>query len=248
LGRSGWVVSEVCLGTMTYGNMSDEKERLAILDQAFAGGVDYLDVAEVYPVPPNPELAGRSEQIVGKWLGGRSRDSVVVATKVAGPGGGWFVPPVRGGRTSLDGHHIERAVEASLKRLGTDYIDLYQTHWPDPDLPIDVTLEGLDRVARPLREPLAEDLLAAPDVLGVRRHRVDLGDVEEVDAAREGLIEDGQALAHVGHVAEGHRAQAHLRDHQAAAAQATTLHPEPPRGRPGGYPPRTPGRTPAAFL
>jgi aryl-alcohol dehydrogenase-like predicted oxidoreductase len=148
LGRSGLVVSEVCLGTMTFGNMSDEKESLAILDQAFAGGVDFLDVAEVYPVPPNPELAGRSEQIVGKWLGGRSRDSVVVATKVAGPGGGWFVPPVRGGRTSLDGHHIERAVEASLKRLGTDYIDLYQTHWPDPDLPIDVTLEGLDRVVR----------------------------------------------------------------------------------------------------
>ena len=148
LGRSGLVVSEVCLGTMTFGNMADERESLAILDQAFAGGIDFLDVAEIYPVPPNPEHAGRSEQIVGKWLAGRQRDSVIVATKVAGPGGGWFVPPVRGGRTALDGHHIERAVEASLKRLGTDYIDLYQTHWPDPDLPIDVTLEGLDRVVR----------------------------------------------------------------------------------------------------
>jgi aryl-alcohol dehydrogenase-like predicted oxidoreductase len=148
LGRSGLVVSEVCLGTMTFGNMADEKESLAILDQAFAGGIDFLDVAEVYPVPPNFELAGRSEQIIGKWLGQRSRDSVIVATKVAGPGGGWFVPPVRGGRTALDAHHIERAVEGSLKRLGTDYIDLYQTHWPDPDLPIEATLEGLERVVR----------------------------------------------------------------------------------------------------
>ncbi len=148
LGRSGLVVSEVCLGTMTFGNMADEKESLAILDQAFAGGIDFLDVAEVYPVPPNFELAGRSEQIVGKWLAQRARDSVIVATKVAGPGGGWFVPPVRSGRTALDAHHIERAVDASLKRLGTDYIDLYQTHWPDPDLPIEATLEGLERVVR----------------------------------------------------------------------------------------------------
>ncbi|HEX2673353.1 MAG TPA: aldo/keto reductase, partial [Polyangiaceae bacterium] len=81
-------------------------------------------------------------------LKNRRRESVVIATKVAGPGGGWFVPPVREGRTSLDAHHIERAVEGSLKRLGTDFIDLYQTHWPDPDLPIEATLEGLERVIR----------------------------------------------------------------------------------------------------
>src|SRR4051812_28453113 len=146
LGKTGLMVSEICLGTMTFGNMSTEKESLEVLDKAFDGGVDFLDVAELYPVPPNAEWAGRSEQIVGKWLKGKSRDAVIVATKVAGPGGGWFVPPARGGRTSLDRHHIERAVDGSLQRLGTDYIDLYQTHWPDPDLPIEATLEALARV------------------------------------------------------------------------------------------------------
>jgi aryl-alcohol dehydrogenase-like predicted oxidoreductase len=148
LGVTGLSVSEICLGTMTFGSMADEATSLAILDKAFDAGVDFLDVAEIYPVPPKPDYAGRSESIVGKWLAGRSRDSVVIATKVAGPGGGWFMTPIRGGRTSLDAHHIERAVDASLKRLGTDYIDLYQTHWPDPELPIEVTLEGLERVVR----------------------------------------------------------------------------------------------------
>lgn len=148
LGTTGLTVSEICLGTMTFGSQADEAASLRMLDRAFEAGVDFLDVAEMYPVPPMPQWAGQSESIVGKWLAGRPRDSVIVATKVAGPSGGWFVAPVRSGRTSLDAHHIERAVEASLKRLGTDYIDLYQTHWPEPDLPIDVTLEGLERVVR----------------------------------------------------------------------------------------------------
>jgi aryl-alcohol dehydrogenase-like predicted oxidoreductase len=148
LGSTGLNVSEICLGTMTFGSQADEATSRRILDKAFDGGVDFLDVAEMYPVPPRAEWAGQSELIVGKWLSERSRDSVVVATKVAGPGGGWFVPPLRGGRTSLDAHHIERAVDASLKRLRTDYIDLYQTHWPEPDLPIEVTLEALNRVVR----------------------------------------------------------------------------------------------------
>ncbi len=148
LGTTGLTVSEICLGTMTFGSHADEAASRKILDKSFDSGIDFLDVAEVYPVPPKPEYAGQSELIVGKWLKDRARDSVVIATKVAGPGGGWFVPPVRGGRTALDAHHIERAVEGSLKRLGTDYIDLYQTHWPDPDVPIEATLEGLERVIR----------------------------------------------------------------------------------------------------
>ena len=148
LGNTGLTVSEICLGTMTFGSFADEATSRKILDKSFDAGVDFLDVAEVYPVPPKSEYAGQSEIIVGKWLADRPRDSVVIATKVAGPGGGWFVPPVRSGRTSLDPHHIERAVEGSLKRLGTDYIDLYQTHWPDPELPIEATLEGLERVIR----------------------------------------------------------------------------------------------------
>jgi len=146
LGRTGLLVSEICLGTMTFGSMADEATSRSILDAAVDAGVDFLDVAEVYPVPPDARWAGVSEEIVGRWLAGRPRESLFLATKVAGPGGGWFQTPVRHGRTALDRHSIARAVDASLQRLGTDYVDLYQTHWPDPDLPIEETLEGLARV------------------------------------------------------------------------------------------------------
>lgn len=146
LGRSGLVVSEIGLGTMTFGSMADEATSHRILDKAFDAGVDLLDVAEIYPVPPDARWAGASEEICGKWLKTRPRDAVFVATKVAGPGGGWFQTPVRSGRTGLDRFSIERACEASLQRLGTDYIDLYQSHWPDPELPIEETLEALDRL------------------------------------------------------------------------------------------------------
>jgi aryl-alcohol dehydrogenase-like predicted oxidoreductase len=141
-------VSEIGLGTMTFGNMSDEKQSRAIMDKAFDAGVDFFDAAELYPVPPDPKWAGRTEQIIGAWLKDRPRDAIVIATKVAGPGDSWFVPAVRAGRTALDSHHVERAVDASLKRLGTDYIDLYQTHWPEADLPIEITLEALERVVK----------------------------------------------------------------------------------------------------
>ena len=146
LGRSALVVSEICLGTMTFGSMADEATSLAILDAAFEAGVDFLDAAEVYPVPPDAKWVGRTEEIVGRWLARHRRDAVFLATKIAGPGGGWFPSVVRHGKTTLDRHAIERAVDASLRRLGTDYIDLYQTHWPDRDLPIEETLEGLARV------------------------------------------------------------------------------------------------------
>jgi aryl-alcohol dehydrogenase-like predicted oxidoreductase len=148
LGRTGLVVSEIGLGTMTFGSMADEPTSIEIMDRAAEAGVDFLDVAEVYPVPPDPKWAGASEEIVGRWLAGRRRDSVILATKVAGPSGGWFRAPVRGGKTGLDRHSIQRAVDGSLQRLQTDYLDLYQTHWPDGDLPIDETLEGLDAVVR----------------------------------------------------------------------------------------------------
>lgn len=144
LGKSGLVVSEIGIGTMTFGSMADEATSLAILDRAFERGVDFVDAAEMYPVPPDPKTAGLSEEIVGRWLATKARDSVVLATKVAGPGGGWFQTPVRSGRTGLDRHSIVRACEDSLRRLGTDYVDLYQTHWPDPELPIEETMEALD--------------------------------------------------------------------------------------------------------
>jgi aryl-alcohol dehydrogenase-like predicted oxidoreductase len=146
LGRTSLMVPEIGLGTMTFGSMADEAESLACIDKAFAAGINFLDIAEVYPVPPDASIAGRTEEICGKWLSGRPRDAVIIATKVAGPTGGWFQGPVRHGQTGLDRHNIERAVEASLRRLGTDYIDLYQTHWPDPDFPIEETLEALDRL------------------------------------------------------------------------------------------------------
>lgn len=148
LGKTGLTVSEVCLGTMTFGSMADEPTSRAILDKAYDGGVDFVDVAEIYPVPPMDDYAGRSEEIVGRWLADKKRDSIVLATKVAGHSGGWFKTPVRSGKGTLDQHNIERAVEGSLRRLGTEYIDLYQTHWPDPDLPIEETLRGLESVVR----------------------------------------------------------------------------------------------------
>jgi aryl-alcohol dehydrogenase-like predicted oxidoreductase len=146
LGRSGLRVPEIGLGTMTFGSMADEATSLAILDKAFDAGLCFLDLAEVYPVPPDPQWAGRTEEIVGKWLAGRSRDRVLLATKIAGPSGGWFQAPVRGGHTALDRHSLARALEGSLRRLGTDYVDLYQTHWPEAGLPYQETLEGLTRL------------------------------------------------------------------------------------------------------
>ncbi len=149
LGKTGLVVSEICMGTMTFGSMADEKESHAILDRADAAGVDFFDVAEIYPVPPDPRWAGKSEEIVGRWLTKRGqRETVFIATKIAGPSGGWFRAAVRGGRTSLDRHNVERAVDASLERLGTDYIDLYQTHWPDPELPPEDVMGALERVVQ----------------------------------------------------------------------------------------------------
>ena len=148
VGRSGLVVSEICLGTMTFGSTCDEAESFRIMDRAFEAGVDFFDTAEIYPVPPDPSWVHRSEEIVGAWLKTKNRDSLLIATKFCGPAHGWFIPPVRSGRTSLDRHHIRRAVEGSLKRLGTDYIDLYQTHWPDHDMPYEITLEPLDELVR----------------------------------------------------------------------------------------------------
>ena len=116
------------------------------MDRAVEAGIDFFDAAEVYPVPPDPSYVHRTEEIVGKWLSQHDRDSIVIATKFCGSSFSWFVPPVRSGRTGIDRHHIRRAVEGSLIRLQTDYIDLYQTHWPDPDFPYEHTLEVLDEL------------------------------------------------------------------------------------------------------
>jgi aryl-alcohol dehydrogenase-like predicted oxidoreductase len=105
-----------------------------------------FDTAELYPVPPKAKLAGITESIIGEWLKNKPRDSLILASKVAGAANGWFIPPIRHGLTAIDRFHIEKAVEGSLKRLKTDYLDLYQVHWPDQLVPIEESLEALQRL------------------------------------------------------------------------------------------------------
>ena len=148
LGRSGIVVSDICMGTMTFGTGADEKTAFEIMDRSFDAGIDFFDTAEMYPVPPDPKYVGLSEDIVGRWLKTKPRDSIILATKVAGPSHGWIKAAVREGMTALDRHNIVRAVEVSLKRLQTDYIDLYQTHWPDHGTAYEVILDALDELVQ----------------------------------------------------------------------------------------------------
>jgi len=148
LGTSAIVVSDICMGTMTFGSQADEAEALRILDECFDAGIDFYDTAEGYPVPPDAKWVGRTEEIVGKWLKTKPRDAVVLATKVSGPSHVWFRSPCRNGMTALDRRNIVAALDASLKKLGTDYVDLYQTHWPDHDTPYDETMEVLDELVR----------------------------------------------------------------------------------------------------
>lgn len=144
LGRTGVRVSALCLGSMQFGWTADEQTSLAILTRAAEAGINFIDSADVYSrwVEGNP--GGVAEQIIGKWLasGVVRRDQVVIATKVRGRMGD--EPNDEG----LSRRHIERSVEASLRRLGTDYIDLYQTHWPDPNTPIEETLLALEALIR----------------------------------------------------------------------------------------------------
>ncbi|PCH64122.1 MAG: aldo/keto reductase [SAR86 cluster bacterium] len=148
IGKSGLRVSPICMGTMSFGTWSSKKEAFKILDKAFDKGINFYDTAEVYPVPPTGELAGLTETIFGEWIATKDRDSLIIATKVAGAAAGWFVPPIRKGHTAIDRHNIERAVEGSLKRMNIDYIDLYQVHWPDPIVPMSESMEALDNLVR----------------------------------------------------------------------------------------------------
>lgn len=148
LGKSPIYVSDICMGTMTFGSQADEKMSLRILDQSFDVGINFIDTAENYPVPPDVKWVGRTEEIVGRWLKTKDRDAIILATKVCGPSHGWVTASQRAGMTAVDRHNITRAIEASLKRLGTDYIDLYQTHWPDHGTGFDETMETLDELVR----------------------------------------------------------------------------------------------------
>ena len=160
LGRSDLHVPDVCLGTMTFGEQTTEADAHAQLDYALAAGVNFIDTAEMYAVPPRPETCGASESIVGRWLARQQRDKIIVATKVAGPSRNlhW----IRNGPPALDRANIRAAVEGSLQRLQTDYIDLYQLHWPERNQPMfgqwqfDPTTEREGTPIRAQLEALAE--------------------------------------------------------------------------------------------
>lgn len=164
LGRTGLSVSAIGLGTMTWGSQNTEAEGHAQMDYALDHGVNFWDTAEMYAVPPNAETYGRTEEIIGTWFATRGgRDRVILASKIIGAPNGFTW--VRGGTSHLDRANILAGVEASLRRLKTDYLDLYQIHWPDrvtarfgkrtySHLPeqdgvaIDETLAVLDEVVR----------------------------------------------------------------------------------------------------
>lgn len=134
LGRSDLRVSSLCLGTMTFGAQTPEADAHAQLDLALERGINFIDTAELYAVPPRAETYGRTEEIVGRWLVRQPRDRIVLATKVAGPGR--TMPWIRGGKLDYTRENVRAALEASLRRLQTDYVDLYQLHWPARNQPM----------------------------------------------------------------------------------------------------------------
>ena len=132
------------MGTMVFGEQTDEKTGFEVMDRAYEQGVTFFDTAEMYPVPPTAAKVGVTEEIVGRWLKTKPRHTVILASKIVGPAHGWFPSPVRDGFAALDRHQIRLAVEGSLRRLQTDYIDLYQTHWPDHGFGYEETLRAMD--------------------------------------------------------------------------------------------------------
>jgi aryl-alcohol dehydrogenase-like predicted oxidoreductase len=155
LGKSGLTVPEICLGTMTFGEQTSQADAHAQLDFAFAAGINFIDTAEMYAVPPRAETCGASETIVGHWLTRQPRDKLLIATKVAGPARSltWL----RNGPLAMDRTNIRAAIEGSLRRLQTDYIDLYQLHWPERNQPMFGQWQfdpKAERGATPIREQL----------------------------------------------------------------------------------------------
>ena len=155
LGRSTLVVPEVCLGTMTFGEQTSEQDAHKQLDFALDNGVNFFDTAEMYAVPAKAETCGVSERILGRWLKRQKREQILVATKVAGPSHNldW----IRGGPAALDRANIRAAIDGSLQRLQTDYVDLYQLHWPERNQPMFGLWQydpSKERECTPIREQL----------------------------------------------------------------------------------------------
>ncbi len=173
LGRSGVKVSAFGLGVMTFGGQTGEEDAFRQLDMAFDAGVTLFDTAENYPVPTGPETQGRSEEVLGRWIAARGvRDRAVVATKAAGPGNAaGDMRHIRGDSRRLDRANIALAVDDSLRRLGTDYIDLYQLHWPERA----VTTHGRSRYSylpgAPEEVPIEETLAALAEMVAAGKIR-----------------------------------------------------------------------------
>jgi len=140
-GRTGLIVSRFCLGTATFGRQTDERVSHQILDKAADAGINFIDTANFYPMGAQPTQLGSTEEITGRWLKGK-RDRFIVATKAGAPMGP--APWDQGGSRK----HLLDAIDASLRRLGTDYVDLYQLHFDDPGTPLDETLEAFDVIVR----------------------------------------------------------------------------------------------------
>ncbi len=176
LGATNLAVSRACLGTMTFGEQNTEAEAHSQLDYALERGINFIDTAEMYPVMPRAETQGATERFIGSWLkkSGR-RAQVVLATKVAGPNAAMHW--VRGGRNNLDATNIRAAVEASLKRLQTDHIDLYQLHWPSRNVPIFGATDFNPRKER--------DAVAIEDTLAALGQLIDAGKIGHIGVSNE---------------------------------------------------------------
>ncbi len=168
LGSSDLSVSALSLGTMTFGEQNSEQDAHQQLDMATAHGVNFIDTAEMYPVAPRAETQGRTESHIGSWLKHQPREKLIIATKIAGPARGFSW--IRNG-PRVDREHLNAAIEGSLKRLQTDYIDLYQIHWPDRYVPM-FGATSYDVTQQHDTTPIAEQLLALGDLIkaGKIRH------------------------------------------------------------------------------
>ena len=180
LGRTGLEVTSLCLGTMTWGQQNTEAEGHAQLDMATERGINFIDTAEMYSIPPRAETQGSTERIIGTWLKARGgRDKLVIASKVSGRSSAeWLRPDGKGAR--LDEANIRYAVEQSLKRLQTDFIDLYQLHWPDRQ----VSLFGAGgNVFRDIPKP--DDAVPIEETLGVLGRLVEAGKIRHIGLSNE---------------------------------------------------------------
>ncbi len=161
LGSSDLIISELCLGTMTFGEQNSEAEAHAQLDMAVAHGVNFIDTAEMYPVAPRAETQGRTESYVGSWLKRQQRDRLVVASKVTGPSRGFAW--IRNG-PRVNRENLQQAINGSLRRLQTDYLDLYQIHWPDRYVPM-FGSTSYDISLKHESEPIAAQLEALAELV-----------------------------------------------------------------------------------